>query len=839
MSAKTLTLRLPLKARPALDVAARELRVSSSIYARKLCSAALASRPDPGIIARIPEPRSPGFNIVVTLPAEDDHRLSGWRDAVHSVASDGHFVSGLCLAQLDIGLPSAETESAPASVPDVNQEDSLIFRITDAMGQSRRLHQAELFTGIQSFFAAAGKRVLFAEASTGVGKTRAAIAASIARLDGHPERVAWVTSPTIAVLKQWHAELTAIKAVWPRVGGTEAHPPRWRMMLGRSEFVSEEACRDLATEEPRHAPRILEWLAGGALHPDSPHELPAYLYESLVSLLSVDGLPGSIRLTADTPTTDPGVEAYAKQFTNDGAQIVLLTHAMLATEIRSRLIGAARAHKAAGFSLATTREEAFAARRAAVADAPDAKIAPIRLGELMAEALSEHDEAERRLPDCDHLIVDEAHVLEQSIANALAYNFSFTALLRNADRLSAEAKGLKAAPLRNLHSAYAAVAAAIEGKSSRDGSPKTVAVQGTDIEPVVRHFHIALKELLEFSRPKAFRSANLRNLQMASRALSLALPDSRMGNRAYLRASPVLMNPQLICGRSEIELEMAWLWMSMAPKSVLISATLATGEQDLYRIAQRQLHVPSEAAHYLTPITPSWLTEPVTLLTPAAGLRPVPPGGRRFTPPASSSRDKKDEAFQAWMNEIAQHIRVSMTSAAGGGLVLANSYSDLTYLSELLAAQDPLVVVRGTRVNDYERRFYERCLAGKRPLLMAAGQAWTGIDIGGHQLQHHGFPPVAPGDDNILTDLFTVRLPFGLNSTVTHLARIERFGLGVEFAATGQILKQGIGRLVRRAGLPPNRRIHVMDGRLTEDISANAVRPCKVVLSPYQLRQIF
>lgn len=63
--------------------------------------------------------------------------------------------------------------------------------------------------------------------------------------------------------------------------------------------------------------------------------------------------------------------------------------------------------------------------------------------------------------------------------------------------------------------------------------------------------------------------------------------------------------------------------------------------------------------------------------------------------------------------------------------------------------------------------------------------------------------------DNVLTDVVIPRLLFGLNKSVTHEYRIRN-----EPATPWEIidmvlrLKQGIGCLVRRAGLPHNRRIH-------------------------------
>ena len=57
-------------------------------------------------------------------------------------------------------------------------------------------------------------------------------------------------------------------------------------------------------------------------------------------------------------------------------------------------------------------------------------------------------------------------------------------------------------------------------------------------------------------------------------------------------------------------------------------------------------------------------------------------------------------------------------------------------------------------------------------------------------------------------------LPFGMNLTTSHAFRSARKGGFLnELAHAELMLRQGIGRLVRREGLR-NRSIHILDGRL-------------------------
>lgn len=101
---------------------------------------------------------------------------------------------------------------------------------------------------------------------------------------------------------------------------------------------------------------------------------------------------------------------------------------------------------------------------------------------------------------------------------------------------------------------------------------------------------------------------------------------------------------------------------------------------------------------------------------------------------------------------------------------------------------------------------------------LALGDACTGLDINGQNLH------LPAANDNLLTDLV---IP-GCRSTCichlrTHIAcRLER--------------SVGIGRLVRREGLPHNRRIFVLDGRLHDPKFENFLAPIKVLIGVYPVR---
>lgn len=69
-------------------------------------------------------------------------------------------------------------------------------------------------------------------------------------------------------------------------------------------------------------------------------------------------------------------------------------------------------------------------------------------------------------------------------------------------------------------------------------------------------------------------------------------------------------------------------------------------------------------------------------------------------------------------------------------------------------------------------QFLKAVHAGQKPLWLAVGGAWTGLDVGGHGPWQEIFGNALEArDDNALTTLVIPRIPFGTNQTITHLWR--------------------------------------------------------------------
>lgn len=153
-----------------------------------------------------------------------------------------------------------------------------------------------------------------------------------------------------------------------------------------------------------------------------------------------------------------------------------------------------------------------------------------------------------------------------------------------------------------------------------------------------------------------------------------------------------------------------------------------------------------------------------------------------------------------------------------------------------LAKEVVIAAKAGVSVRSQGDDFLRASNQGVKPIWLAVGSAWTGVDIGGHDPWERLFgKQVAAAEDNVLTDLVIPRLPFGTNQSFTHQWRIRTFpNVPWDLFDAALKFKQALGRLVRRAGLPSNRRIHVLDGRLGEASHDGRLAPFERALGRYR-----
>ncbi len=238
-----------------------------------------------------------------------------------------------------------------------------------------------------------------------------------------------------------------------------------------------------------------------------------------------------------------------------------------------------------------------------------------------------------------------------------------------------------------------------------------------------------------------------------------------------------------------------------------------------------EMGVPPDRDAVTTPLHPSWIYSTPKVITPSQEIF------HEFVPP--SGIDLDEDAMNFWLRRCAKAVAHAATSAAGGTLVLMTSFDRLEGLVKALTERHPhmsdrlVVQMRHQRLSQSADVFRTMGAAGEKPIWIATGAAWTGLD-----LSDKSVPDERAHEDMLLTDLIIPNLPFGLDRGTTHMARMNRIGFGAEVVGVQRRLRQGLGRLVRREGVK-NRRIWILDGRLQHPSAQTYTADLQRVLKMY------
>jgi len=287
-----------------------------------------------------------------------------------------------------------------------------------------------------------------------------------------------------------------------------------------------------------------------------------------------------------------------------------------------------------------------------------------------------------------------------------------------------------------------------------------------------------------------------------------------------------------------------WCSISVGPKSVghilksiwdnvrgvaCVSGTLAiprVGWSD-YAFAANTLALPSLSLVALPPVVARWIYDPTCHIPSAQEQSSLSYShNNEFL-----AGDRPDGLL--WLNEVSGCIYRISGSAAGGVLVLCNSYADAESLHRRFSESDrkrtSLLHKRDEApLSALKYAFLDACESarkgdGRYPILFATGGAWTGLDI--------SLGDLPPADDLALTDLVVTRCPWNSNHSVTHKQRVKTLGFCAQSSDTAFRLRQGIGRLMRREG-STHRRLHILDGRMAgKNASSALIFP---LLDPYK-----
>lgn len=604
--------------------------------------------------------------------------------------------------------------------------------------------------------AASQNAVGFIEAPTATGKTLA-IAYHVVdhcRTFNEPYIVA---VPTIEL---GHQTLAAIRRVLATLPGSNTLNAS--LILGRQEFLSPAGLSDLAsTVEPAIANVINEWIENGA--PGRTPSHPAWTRDGLERALEFADIQirisDALRLGASEAKTPAGM-AYDAQFNADSA-IYVVSHAMLAHDLLTRFIETSRERRRLGMTIDPSLS---AAERWLLAN---------------QQRLEIETGDEGRLPDYRRLLVDEAHLLRDSFDNALSTGISITSLVRQVQALAKS--GSKIVPPAALREIKSIRDTLIKTGAERSGSSVALSWTAPDLfSNMIDRLNDALSKVKTNKAP-----ADCEHEAYAVSRARYAIQESLRAQTAVSTVfdwSPVESFPTITVGRRNLGAEFALLWGRLK-SAALVSATLYTDNVEGPKIDHmaNRLCVPMEKRMVTAPIAATWIREPVTVMLP--------------TVETANYLQPEDDDMR--LVRIAGKI-AGISSETVGTLVLTTRRADTHALSNRIAhLVGPNRVIDGTStsLSNLKREFISKSRLGLKPIWIAQGPAWTGLDL----------------PDDVLDTLVITRLPFP-RPTVTNDDQPNLYG-AAKIAQMAMTFKQGVGRLVRSRNASP-KTLWMLDGRI-------------------------
>lgn len=609
-------------------------------------------------------------------------------------------------------------------------------------------------------------RIVVAEGSTGLGKGRVLVAAALEQALSGVKPVA-VAAPTLKVLAQLWSEYETL---------VEENPTRWaglrvRFFPGVTEFVDplkvqtylQEAQADAEEGQPPVIDAAVQsWYASGGM--------------------PLQNTPLSRALTLCRNSKDPE-DSVVFNFLADDLRAI-------ATEVEPRSL-------LLDYDTAKEDPRVIAAKAQAVeAHVVFCTHAMIAWQHKSKWAIWDHP------PQC--LILDEAHEFERAVAQANTRAVALRAVRRNVaksriDELITKTAAREArSALINLEGECARLFDENEGGSQYmlQNAPSSLAM--------------SLDRLRKVLASKAFE--NLPRIALIRRDLgdiSKVLSPSENAYRSmigWIDYSPKRAFPSLVAGEQQLGPILGSLWKTATHGVVLASATLKASDAcgvlragylaSVLSLPQKRTDIPDSV------VLPAIYEIPILHLPSKNDLPAITRPHRIF---------RNEENEQAWLQNLSRTVGriVSRPAIQGGSLVLMTSLSQArwiaAYLRETLDADRVLAAEDGVRLDQLQNQFVERYKAGIKPVLVGVGAAWTGLDLSDKTVKAE--------EDFLLTDLLIGCLPIGLNRTATMIARIDRTGTNAIEKEALMMLRQGLGRLVRREHVT-DRHLWFLDGRL-------------------------
>lgn len=728
--------------------------------------------------------------------------------------SVGEFISALLVQDAENQKNKRSHESPPlASTNSTKASEALCTALT-AQGMQEREEQNEFSRAINVICnpdSLIEHKVLFAEAGTGVGKTLAYLVAAHEFIKANPDA-------HIAIAVPSHALMSKVIGDWQRLTQALEQPKKSVALLGQSEFVSVTALTSIQSEIKDIVlyGQIQEWIENGG-----PAQIGSLINHNwtmagLRSAAPTFLLQASVTLEHRDTDEDQGFLSYRGQWSAvSQCGMIFMTHAMLASLTWRRSMAQSKAFKNSDEIIDAIEKWSSVAREKREQ----------RLYEVINAiyATTQDKTGQELIPNLDLLIVDEAHQLEDAFALVLSQTVSLWSIRNDFQALHvAQPKTVKRSDVDAIEQLWRNLIARGDGDT---------ALMGDELQSVFVSLSQVLASVCERKHSRSAESARWRRLTAVSNSLRIATQTWEKTER-YIEAmvswSPDRKWPQLTIGRIHFGREMNYLWTVIASRTCLVSGTLYEEIPQLScESSRRSLNVPYDSMLTMEPIHAPWQYTPVTACL--IGDVSTPGGRKRFLRPKA---DKDNElnyiALHAdWSNDIAGYIIEAHKEAAGGMLVLGTAFRDLKSIAEILRNRTNTPVIEhrsGHPLASLREQYLVMAEAKMRPILLAAGGAWTGFDL------HSEIEPDA------CTDLVIINAPFG--ATTRTLAREVRLrqkrGISELISQVTVLVRQGIGRLVRSPNTNANRRIHWLDAKINQSNTAGLLQPVRRVLAKYK-----
>ena len=713
-----------------------------------------------------------------------------------------------------------------------------------AMGLAPRAAQAQLYDDVWDSLTSS--RIGMVEGGTGIGKTRAMVCAAVRWTKERKSSIA-ICAPTLVLLRQFVAEHKAQHACMD--------VPELRLIIGRREYVSELELLDFlgANGKQWDSAELRQWLQNGEAA-DCDDVIDTSWQASSLLQISPDFPIDEVRLSEISSTTDRGFKAYRRQFevpSNDEQHdpkpmIILCSHAMLAQDMRRKIILAGQ-DPAYTEMLEMYRQSLsnLKGKKRANAELDFEAVAVIEAE--LGVALNTAVDGRTILPSFSSLMVDEAHLLDESISSSISDYVSLRGILSDLTAFRSAGGKLSADALGIVNRSISRLIEAAPKLEKRD----FVALSADSNSVLTAHLTAIANVCNAIGSVRDENSAKFQlalRIRRAGKILDAAVNINR--NHSFFRHSAVRNFPQLLVSNASVPTILSRLWSSLE-SAVLVSATLyiPTSNGSSATFMCNLLRVPLDRVQTHTPVHAKWSTSCVqgvwVTQSDQASQWLYPPTTRDAATSKKRGEPERLQAETKWHTDLSEELAKIWTTAAGGVLVLCTSYTTVKALCDSLTAKDAhfadsmVVASPGLSVRSQSQRFLTLKHDGRKPLWLAVGAAWTGVDIGGHDPWAELFEQAIPAEtDNVLTDLVIPRLPYGANQSLSHLWR-QRNNPNVPWDLFDASLrfKQALGRLVRRDKLPHSRRIFVLDARLGDSENLGRLVPFTQSLTKYKRKR--